>query len=356
MSLAPHRPALAILAFLLLALVLSACAPAAATPTAVPPTKAAAALPAAPTAAPTVAPTKAAAPAPTPAPTAPAQTAFPLTLTDGAGKSVTIAKAPATIVSLAPNITEILFALGVGDRVVGDTPYCDYPAPAKNVKKVVGMDQRANKEEIARLAPDLVLAGSITNTDDVTALNGLKLTVFTLGVPMSGPKNVDDVLADIETVGKLVGKSDAAKQLTADLKKRVDAVAAKARPAAKPRVFYELDATEPTKPFTPGPGSFIDSLITLAGGANVAADAKMPWAQLSSEEIVKKDPEIIVLGDSKYGVAADQVLKRVGWSSITAVKKNAIYPIDDDLISRAGPRVVDGLEALAKILHPELFK
>nr|MDA8218748.1 ABC transporter substrate-binding protein [Dehalococcoidales bacterium] len=147
-----------------------------------------------------------------------------------------------------------------------------------------------------------------------------------------------------------------ATELKDGLRQRVQAVVAKTKSAAKPRVFYELDATEPSKPFTPGPGSFIDSLIAQAGGINVAADAKMPWAQLSSEEIVKKDPEIVVLGDSKYGVTVEQVKQRAGWGAVTALQKDAVYPIDDDLISRPGPRVVDGLEALAKLIHPELFK
>jgi len=121
-------------------------------------------------------------------------------------------------------------------------------------------------------------------------------------------------------------------------------------------VFFELDATDPSKPYTPGPGSFIDALIGLAGGSNIGASAQMQWAQLSTEEIIAQDPEIIILGDVNYGVTIEMVKDRPGWSVITAVKNGAIYPIDDILISRPGPRIIDGLEALVRIIHPELFE
>jgi iron complex transport system substrate-binding protein len=134
-------------------------------------------------------------------------------------------------------------------------------------------------------------------------------------------------------------------------------VAAKVRGATKkPKVFYELDATDPTKPFTPGPGTFIDALIAMAGGQNIAADAKAQWAQLSLEDVIKKDPELIILGDANYGTTPDQVKARPGWSAISAVKNGAIFGIDDNLVTRPGPRIAAGLETLAKIIQPELFK
>lgn len=294
-------------------------------------------------------------PAPAQTPTA-AAAAQPLTAVDGAGKSITLASKPTKIVSLAPSNTEILFALGLGQQVVGVSNYCDYPAEAKNKKKVVGLDMRANREEIAQLAPDLVLAAGITNQDDVKALEALQLKVFTVGKPMVGAATVEDVIADIESVGRITGTSDKANRIAADMRRRVEAITTVTKTASKPTVFFELDATEPSKPFTPGPGSFIDGLITMAGGQNIAADAKMPWAQLSSEEIVSRNPDLIVLGDAKYGVTKEQVAGRPGWSAIKAVQNGAIFEIDDDLVSRPGPRVVEGLEQLAKIFHPQLFK
>jgi len=141
------------------------------------------------------------------------------------------------------------------------------------------------------------------------------------------------------------------------MRKRFDDITTKAKETgSRPTVFFELDATDPSKPYTPGPGSFIDALISLAGGSNIGASAKMQWAQFSTEEIIAQDPEIIILGDAQYGMTAEMVRERPGWSVITAVKNDAIHPIDDILISRPGPRIIDGLEALARIIRPELFE
>jgi iron complex transport system substrate-binding protein len=121
-------------------------------------------------------------------------------------------------------------------------------------------------------------------------------------------------------------------------------------------VYYELDATDPGNPYTPGPGSFVDQLITLAGGKNVGADLSSQWAQISVENLLVKNPDLIILGDSAYGTTVDQVAARTGWDKLSAVQEKHIYTFDDNLVSRAGPRMVDGLEALAKLIHPELFK
>jgi iron complex transport system substrate-binding protein len=317
--------------------------------------------PPAPTSAPAVpSPTVPTTVQPTPAvPTAVPMTVVdgPLAVVDGAGRAITLPKEPNRIVSLAPSNTEILYALGLGESVVGVTPFCDFPVEAKTKKHAVGMDQRVNKEELVSLAPDLVLAAGITNPEDVKVLEGLGIPVFTVGKPLGTPSSIEDVLADIEAVGAITGRTVEAKDIADQLRLRVQNVFTKiAVLSYAPSVFYELDATEPTKPFTAGPGSFVDSLIMLAGGHNVASDAKLQWAQLSSEEIIRKNPEIIILGDAKYGVSVDDVLTRPGWSGIRAVQNNKVFPIDDDLISRPGPRVVDGLEEMAEILHPALFE
>ncbi|MDE3088527.1 MAG: ABC transporter substrate-binding protein, partial [Chloroflexota bacterium] len=153
------------------------------------------------------------------------------------------------------------------------------------------------------------------------------------------------------------------KSITDAMKQKVDAVKAKVASAqTKPRVYWELDATDPAKPYTPGPGSFIDSIITLAGGVNVAANAKSPYPQLSAEEIVAANPDVIILSDScsffnnPGCVQVESVKTRPGWSVINALRNNKVFPIDDNLVSRPGPRIVDGLEAAAKLIHPELFK
>lgn len=284
----------------------------------------------------------------------PAATEAPesVSVVDDAGRTVEIVRNPQRLISLAPSNTEILFALGLGDKVVGVTDFCDYPEEAQAIEKVGGMEH--NLEKIVALNPDLVLAigGSPAQVEKATEMDKLGLTVLVLE-----PGDIEGIMTNIELVGKATGAEKQASQLAAEMWKRFDEITAKAKGAeSKPKVFFELDATDPSKPYTPGPGSFIDALISLAGGSNIAASAKMQWAQFSTEEIIAQDPEVIVLGDANYGITVEMVKERPGWSVIAAVKNGAIYPIDDILISRPGPRIIDGLEALARIIHPELFE
>jgi len=319
---------------LLLTIMLSACAPAAApAPIALPvPT-------AQPTAAPIEDPTQA------PAPT--------IKLTDGLGRSIELAAPAQRIVSIAPSNTEILFALGAGGQIVGREEMSDYPAEAKNITSIGSVFQKLNTEAIVALKPDLILAAEINSPEQVKELEDLKLNVYYL----QNPKTFDELYTNLETVGKLTGRSAEAAQLNASLKARYDAVI-KTLLAAQdaPTVFYEIDATDPTKPYTSGPGTFIDLVITLAAGRNIGAELQGAFAQISSEELVKQDPNIIVLGDALYGVTAETVAQRPGWSALSAVKDKQIFAFDDNLISRPGPRLIDGLEQMAQLLHPELFK
>ena len=273
-----------------------------------------------------------------------------MSVVDDAGRTVEVVKNPQRLVSLAPSNTEILFALGLGDKVVGVTDFCDYPEEAKAIEQV-GTYFEPNIEIIFSLSPDLVLA--ITSLPEVIA------KLEELGVPalILDPSDLEGILADIQLVGQATGAETEAEALVSELRGRIAVVTEKAGEAKeRVRVFCEIDATDPSKPWASGPGSFMDAMIHLSGGTNVAADADSPWPQLSAEEIIAKDPEIIILADSKYGVTAESVGERPGWDVITAVKEGAIYDIDDDLISRPGPRIVDGLETVAKIIHPELFE
>jgi iron complex transport system substrate-binding protein len=275
-----------------------------------------------------------------------------ISVVDDADRTVEVVRNPQRLISLAPSNTEILFALGLGDKVVGVTDFCDYPEEAKAVEKVGGIEH--NLEKIVALNPDLVLAigGSPAQVEKAIEMEKLDLTVLILD-----PGDIESIMADIELIGKATGAEKAASELVTDLRSRFNDITAKARGAgSSPKVFFELDATDPSKPYTPGPGSFIDALISLTGGSNIAAGAKMQWAQLSTEEIIAQDPEVIILGDANYGVTVEMVKERPGWSVITAVKNGDIYPIDDILVSRPGPRIIDGLEALARIIHPELFE
>ena len=293
---------------------------------------------------------------PVPATATPAATATfaPITLTDALGRSVTL-KAPAThIVSLAPSNTEIIFALGAQDRLVGRDDFSDYPAEAAQIKSVGSLYPNVNAEAIVALEPDLVLAAGITNPDDIKHLEDLGLTVYATSIA----KNLDDIYNDIRALGALTGESDAAETLVTGLQARVAAVTTKTAAVSEhPIVFYELDATEPSKPWTAGPGTFIDQLISTAGGVNAGNIATDQYAQLSLEQLVAQNPDIIVLGSATFGGQTPElVAARPGWGDIKAVKDGAVYAFDDNLVSRPGPRVVDGLEQLAKLVHPELFK
>ncbi len=277
-----------------------------------------------------------------------------LTVTDGLGREVTLA-APATrIVSLAPSNTEALFALDAGDTLIGRDEFSDYPAEALDVPSIGSLYPSVNAEAIVALQPDLVLAAGITSPEDVERLAELGLTVYSTRVNTG----LDDIYTDLLDIGTLIGRSQAAEALVADLKARVEAVMSKTSALTdKPVVFYEIDATEPSKPWTPGPNSFIGQLIGMAGGVNAGDIATDQYAQLSLEQLVARDPAIIVLGSATYGGQTPElVAARTGWDTIAAVESGAVYTFDDNLVSRPGPRVVDGLEQLAALIQPELFE
>ncbi|MEK6750812.1 MAG: cobalamin-binding protein [Chloroflexota bacterium] len=274
-----------------------------------------------------------------------------LTFTDDMGREITLSGNPERIVSLAPSTTEILFAVGAGAQVVGRDEFSDYPEEAKSLESIGGSFGEYNVEAIVALEPDLVIAAEINTPELIKQLEDLGLTVYYLG----NPTTLEEMYVKLETVAELTGHD--ASELVSSLQARVAAVDEKIMPlSARPNVFYEIDASDPSKPYTYGPGTFGQLLIERAGGFNVGSVASDAYPQLSLEQIVVENPSIIILGDSVWGVTPESVLERAGWESIEAVKSNQIFPIDDNLISRPGPRLVDGLEALAKILHPGVFE
>ncbi len=295
---------------------------------------------------------------PTPAQTAPplpaaTPTGESVTLTDGLGREVTLQSAPQKVVSLAPSNTEILFALGAAGQVVGRDEFSDFPAEAKALPSIGGSMGQYDMEAIASLQPDLVLAAELNTPEQVRALEELHLTVYYL----SNPKDLDGLYANLLTVGSLTGHTVEAEKLAGQLQERVTGIAAKLQNAsARPLVYYELDASDPAKPYTMGPGTFIDQLIQLAGGENIGGRLTSAYGQLSLEEILVANPDVILLGDAAYGVTPDVVAARPGWSAIQAVKNGKVHPFDDNLVSRPTPRLVDGLEALARLIHPEAFQ
>lgn len=287
-------------------------------------------------------------PAATPKP-APSPTPAAITLTDDAGRTVKIPPSPKRIISLAPSNTELIFALGLGEKVVGVSDFTTYPPEAAKIDSVGGMP--LNFEKIVALNPDLILAAGLTSKEDLGRLEGLGKTVLVLD-----PKDIEGVLANITLMGKAVGLEAKAEALVSSLRKDWEGILAKTKAAKeRPKVFVELDETL----FTIAPGSFIHPLIEMAGGTNIAADVSgNPYPQFSSEQVIQRNPQVIILTDHGIygGVTPDKVKARPGWQAIDAVKNGAIYPIDPDVISRPGPRVIQGLEALAKLIHPELWK
>lgn len=275
-----------------------------------------------------------------------------ITLTDGLGRAVALDKPAQKIVSLAPSNTEILFAIGAGKQVIGRDEFSNVPEEAKSLPSVGGNMGKYDLEAITKLQPDLVLAAEINTPEQVKAMEDLGLKVFYL----SNPKDFNGMYQNLETVAKLAGREQETAALVDSLKKRVEVVTSKtAGVTAKPKVFYELDGSDPAKPWTTGPGTFMDQMLAMAGGQNAAHGMSQSWGQISQEELLVQNPDIILLGDAAYGITADQLAKRPGWNAIQAVKDNKIYTFDDNLVSRPGPRLVDGLELIAKILHPELF-
>jgi iron complex transport system substrate-binding protein len=277
----------------------------------------------------------------------------PIGLVDGLDRSVCLAAPAQRIVSMSPSATEILYAIGAGSQVVGRDSFSDYPEEAKAVTDIGGSMGNYSYEAIAALKPDLVIATEINTAEQVKSLEDLGLTVYYI----SNPTDFDGLYQIIKNVGVLTGHDSDAASLVEALDIRVQAVITLIKKTtSRPVVFYELDGSDPAKPYTSGPGTFIDMLIKTAGGKNVGSSLKSSWAQISVEELVVQDPDIILLGDSAYGTTSAQVAARTGWANIKAVKNSQIYPVNDDMFSLAGPRLVDGLEVLAKLIHPELYR
>ncbi len=273
----------------------------------------------------------------------------PGTYIDDMGRGVNIDKVPQRIVSHVPSITETLFALGLEERVVGVSDYCNYPEEAK-LKPSVGDYFNPSVERIVALEPDLVLTDG--HSQNIKGLEALGITFFVID-----PQDIDGILKDIELLGKITGVEKKAKALVSEMNGSLAQVISQAEGAPKVRVFYVFDATDLNNPWTAGPGSFVDSLITMAGGENIAAQAQGAWVQFSIEQLVSSDPEIIMI-DASHGTAVvskEELRAHPAWQGISAVKQGRIHIVDGDLVNRSGPRIIQGLEEIAKIIHPELF-
>ena len=271
-----------------------------------------------------------------------------LTVTDQVGRTVNLETIPVRIVSLAPGNTEILYALGLADHIVGVSSYCDYPPAALGKAKTGGFSE-VSIESVVALEPDVVFATGGVQDEVAKQLTQLGVKVVVLDAC-----SLADVLAAIKLVGVVTGRTEAAEKIVLQLQERIRTIKAVVQPWAKdtPRkVFYEVWYDPP---ISVGPGSFIHDLIEMAGGINLMADSGNPYPVANLEEIIDADPDVIIYAHGAMSTA--QVAERDGWRQMEAVRTGRIVQIEDEnILVRPGPRIVDGLEALAKAIYPEAF-
>jgi iron complex transport system substrate-binding protein len=273
------------------------------------------------------------------------------TYSDDIGRTVQINGIPQRIISLSPSNTEMVYALGLQDKLVGVTSYDNYPPDARN-KPVVSDYSTVDLEKIVNAKPDLILADSIQKNDTIPALEKLGITVFTMS-----PDNIDGIFNEIKVIGQITGKTKEADNLVSNLTSRIQTVADKTTnlsDAQKPRVLF---VTWHDPIWTAGSDTMIQYLIDEAGGTNIASDLD-GYATITLESVIERNPQVIVVMSSMgaQNVSLDFIKSNEQFQSTDAVKNERVYKIDADIFGRTTPRIVDGLETLAKLVHPELFK
>lgn len=266
--------------------------------------------------------------------------------TDGRGRLVTVVSHPQRIISLAPNITETLFALGLDDRIVGVTTYCDFPAAAR-AKEKVGDTIHPNLERIISLKPDLVLISTASQLENLTRqLDQLQVPVY-----VTDPRRVEEVVTSIRALGEVTGVAERGAEIAAGMERRIHEVQQRTKELNRPSVFYVLQ-TGPL--ITAGRDTFINDLIDLAGGHSISAEEAAAYPQFSRETVVARAPDVIIAPASHGSELVSEEVLRRDFATTPAVRHNRIARVNADLIDRPGPRIVEGLEQLARAIHPEV--
>jgi iron complex transport system substrate-binding protein len=266
--------------------------------------------------------------------------------TDEAGRTISVPARIDRFITLAPNLTEIVFAIGAGDRLVGNTTYCDYPAPAKQIEKV-GDTLRPSMERIIALRPQLVLVSTASQLETFTT----QLSDHQIAVYVTDPHDLEGVFKSIKDLGDLLNETEATAELLRNLRARAEAVERAVNTTQPISVFYQVSA-EPL--YTAGRDSFVTDLIRRAGGKSVTENVPGAWPLFSAESALAAQPEAIILPTGgSMGSANAEVNAALRRSP--AVKNGKVYKINDDHLARPGPRSVDGLEEIARALHPEAF-
>ncbi|APC47634.1 ABC transporter substrate-binding protein [Virgibacillus halodenitrificans] len=281
------------------------------------------------------------------------QSDFPVTLTDAIDKEVTIEEKPERIVSLIPSNTEIAFALGLDEEVVGVSDHDNYPEAVQEKEKIGGME--LNIEKIIGLKPDLVLAHASSAHNAEAGLQQLRdagINVFVV----ADAQNVDQTYESIQQIGDITGTTEKAEDIVGNMKDEFASLEEKAETVSeedRKSVFFEVSPAPEI--FTAGKNTFFDNLLQIIHAEN-AAKEQDGWVQIDPESIVKLNPDVIVTTYGHYEENAEEsVLSRDGWDSVTAIKNEAVYDIHSDLISRPGPRLVEGAKELAKVVYPDVF-
>jgi iron complex transport system substrate-binding protein len=263
-------------------------------------------------------------------------------VTDDLGRSMQLPVRIERAVSLAPNLTEEVFAVGAGDRLVGVTTFCDFPAGAKAIAKV-GDTMSPNMETIVALKPDVVFVSTASQIETFTGI----LNANGIAVYVTDPNSIEAVLRSLRVMGDLFGTGQTAENLATSLEKRISTVKETVGDRPTTATFVQI-SREPL--FTIGRASFMTSLLALAGARSVTADVETAYPKLSKETAAALDPDVIILSESPDNTSPNEV-----FGSSTAMRNGRVYKINADIISRPGPRLVDALEQLARYLHPGAF-
>jgi len=273
------------------------------------------------------------------------QSEYPVIFQDDLGRQVTIDSEPQRIVSLSPSNTEILYAIGLNSRMAGVTTYCDYPAAARQCKKIGGFSD-PNLEMIIALNPDLVVAESIHSLV-IPALEEAGIPVLAVE-----PQRLADISGAVELIGRATGRQAEANRLAEEIRDKIEQVRSRIIGDSNPPLVYFEIWHEPF--MTVGPGTLIDDLITVCGGINLAGDAAGHYPELSEEAIILRNPDVIIYPES-HGEALINPMNRTGaWQTVKAVQSGRVTAINPDIVNRAGPRVIQAMDELLRIIHPEL--
>lgn len=281
----------------------------------------------------------------------PDETEYPLTVVDVTGTEITIEKEPERIVSTSTSDTEILFALGLGDKIYGVSDFDNYPEEAKDKPKMGGVVE-PNVEAILEQEPDLVVTGNSISEEAAQNIRDLGITLY-----QTDPKNMEEVFDVIRETGLITNRQKEAEDVIEEMQSVIDHVketVAEVAEEDKKKVYIEYNPG-----WTVGKGEFMHELIELAGGINVAGDTE-GWIEVNEEKIIEENPDVIIyaadLVDEETGKQLGELIKeRDGWEEITAIEENQMVPIDEDIMSRNGPRIVEALQQIAEGIYPELF-